>query len=192
MAITASGTQTWSKPKRIEGHTSNVEQPILYVTYGVCAPASCDAGGGFYLTHKLSSTKFVSGMPTNAAGATMLYGANAATDGAHFGTSSTVPWETVGASAIAGATTLTLGSGSSEVADVYNGATMDVQLTSGNIQTVTISDYAVTTNVATFLEPLTEAVAATGTYRIRGTVVTTVSAATTPTFNCQVIGSFEG
>lgn len=191
MAITASGTQVFQKPRRIEGHTSNVEHPILFAQYGTCAPASVDAGGGFYIVHKLPRVDMIKCMPTNAAGATMLYGANAATDGAHFAVANAIPYETVGAAALVGATSLVLGSSSSEIADVYNGATIDIELTSGNIQTTTITDYAVTTNTATLADALVEAVAATCQYRVRGSLVTTVSAATTPTFNVEVVGSFD-
>jgi len=190
-AYTAAGTQSFTKPVRIEGHTSNVEGPIYYRQFGTCAPATVNAAGGFYIQHKIPNVSFISCTPTNAAGATLLSGANASTDGGWLTLAPAIGWQTVGAVALLGATTLTLGSGSSEIADVHNGAFIDVRFASGNVQTVQITDFAVTSNIATLADGLVEAVAATDVYRMRGSLFTTVSAATTPTFVCEVVGTFD-
>ena len=190
-AYTASGTQTFTKPARIEGHTSNVLQPILYVQYGTCAPATVNAAGGFYIMHKLPNVKFITFTATNAAGATLLGGANAATDGGWVTLTNQIPWEVFGAVASAGSSTVTLGAGSSEIADVHNGATIDIQYPNGVTQTTTITDFAVTTNIATLADVTLYSLAVTDFYRLRGSLFTTVSAATTPTFVCQVVGTFD-
>lgn len=193
MALVSTGTQTWLKPRRIEGHTSNVEVPIQYITYGTVVPANVTAGDSFVLAHKIPQVTHINLTPTTAGGATALYGAasGAATLGAHVAVANAIPWETVGASAIAGATTLTLGSGSSAVADVYNGATIDIRLSNGNIQTTTISDYAVTTKIATLTDALVGAVAAAGEYRVRGSIVTCPTAGSTLGFLAEVVGQFD-
>jgi hypothetical protein len=190
-AYTAAGTQTFTKPRRIEGHTSNTVSPIMYSQYGTIAPANVNADGGFYIQHKIVNVSHMTMTPTNAAGATLLSGANAATDGGWVTLTSAIPWELVGAVALLGASTLTLGSGSSEIADVHNGAWIDIRFASGNIQTTYITDFAVTTNVATLADVLTEAVTTADSYRLRGSLFTTVSAATSPTFVCEVVGTFE-
>lgn len=196
MAYVALATKdlAYSKPKRIEGHTSNVETPVLYAQFGKVS-ATPTAGDTFAIPHKLTNVKHITITPTNAAAATSLFGAasGAATLGAYITLNGyVINWEALGASAIAGATTVTLGSTGSAVADVYNGCWLDIRHTDGSIQTVQITDYIVTTKVAHLSEGLSAAVTTANLYRVRGDVYTSPTAAGAEAiFSVQVIGSFE-
>lgn len=193
MALVALSTNGLLKPRRIEGHTSNVENPIMYSQLGPIVTASVTAGDSFVIPHKLTNVYHVTITGTNAAGGIAVAGDSSdTTDGAYVALTAAIPWEVLGGASAIGATTVTLGASSSEVADVYNGCTLDIRLTSGNVQTFTITDYAATTNVATLNAALTEAVTTANYYRVRGSVVTTPAAATTPSFSVEVIGNFEG
>lgn len=190
-ALQAATAIDFTKPRRIEGHTSNVEHPILYSSYGTVTLPTTEAGDTYVIPHKISNPKMIKLAPTNAAGAIMLYG-----DGTTVGswtplTGSAVGFEAVGATALQGATSLTLGSSASALADVYNEAWLDVMFDDGTVQTVQITDYAVTTKIATLSEGLAEAVTATCQYRVRGSLLTIPTVATTPSFMVEVVGSFE-
>lgn len=195
MALVAFTTRDITKPKRIEGHTSNTEAPILYSQYATLVSANLSAGDSFVIPHKLTNISHINLTPLNAAGATSLYGAasGAATLGAYVNKNGyAINWEAIGATAVAGATTVTLGSSGSAVADVYNGCSLDIMLSNGTIQTVTILDYTATTKIATLSEGVAEALTTSNLYRIRGTVYTSPTAATAPSFSVEVIGNFEG
>ena len=191
----AAAPGTWSsltveKPTRIEGHTSNVETPVLYRQYitGTVAE-TIEAGDTYVVPHKITNPKFVTIMPLTGASANILgVGATASAwvdlNGYAF------PWTACGTAATAGATSIVL-TGATDVADHYNGATLDIRHVSGNIQTVTITDYAATTLLATIDTPLTEAVTTSSAYRVRGGIMTCPSPATTPTVKFEVIGTFE-
>ena len=194
----AAALGTWTsasqtKPKRLEGHTSNIEQPILYVQYfkGTIGETT-EANDTYIIPHKFTSVKFISVMPLAADVApTLVYG-DGTTIGIWYADSAIVTGPTqITTTATAGASTVTLTSASA-IADVYNGCWLEIRYSSGNTQLVQITDYAVTTTVATLAEPLTESIAATGTYyTIRGTVMTVNTAAATPALAFEVIGTFE-
>lgn len=191
-ALQAASSVTFTKPKRIEGHTSNVEHPILYATYGQITLPTTEAGDTYVIPHKITNPAFIKLAPTNAAGAIMLYG-DGTTVGSWTGlTGTAIAAEAVGANAVAGATALTLGSSASALADVYNGAWVDIIYGDGEIQTVQILDYAVTTKIATLSEGLSAAAdTSTTKYRLRGTLLTIPTVATTPSVMVEVIGNFE-
>ena len=178
-------------PRRVEGHTSNVEHPITYLqTLQIVLPTT-EAGDTYVIPHKISVPNFIKLAPLSAAGAIMLYG-----DGTTVGswttfTGTAIAWEAVGATALAGATTLTMGSSASALADVYNGAWLDIMYDDGTIQTVKILDYAVTTKIATLNEGLAQAATATTKIRLRGTLLTIPTVATNPSFAVEVTGWFE-
>lgn len=195
----AAALGTWSaltatKPKRIEGHTSNIEQPILYVQYikGTIGETT-EANDTYIIPHKFTNMYFIDAMPLAADVApTILYG-----DGTNVG-----PWfadtavaagpTQITTAATAGASAVVLTSGSS-INDVYNFCWVDIRYASGNTQTVQITDYVGATTTATLAEPLAESIATTGTYyTIRGTTMTVNTAAATPTLAFRVTGSFEG
>jgi len=182
---------TQSKPIRIEGHTSNVLAPIQYVQYikGTVGETT-EAGDTYIIPHKLSSITHINAQPITATGTTALYG-NGTTEGASIAETATVAGPTqITTPATAGASTVTLTSGSA-IADVYNGCYVDISYSNGNVQTVKITDYAVTTTIATLAEPLAQDIAATGTYyTIRGTLLTILSVAVTPRIGFEVIGTF--
>lgn len=183
---------TASKPKRVEGHTSNVESPILYVQYiKVTVAETTEAGDTYIIPHKFNSITHINASPISATGATALYG-NGTTEGASIAETATVAGPTqITTAATAGATTVVLTSASA-IADVYNNCWLDIRYASGNKQTVRITDYAVTTTIATLADPLTEDIAATGTYyTIKGTLMTILSVAATPRIGFEVVGTFE-
>jgi hypothetical protein len=194
----AAALGTWSalkatKPRRIEGHTSNVEVPILYSQYikGTVGETT-EAGDTYILPHKFTHIYHINCTALTAVAAVnFLYG-NGTTVGAFFADSATVAGPTqITTAATAGASTVVLTS-ATDIADAYNGCWLDIRYASGNIQTVKILDFAATTLVATLAEPLAESIATTGTYYVvRGTLITTASAAVTPTLSFEVIGTFE-
>jgi len=184
---------TISKPKRIEGHTSNVETPILYTQYikGTIGETT-EADDTYIIPHKFTNLLFIDTMPLAADVApTILYG-DGTNVGPWFADSAIVTGPTqITTAATAGATSVVLTSGSA-INDVYNSCWVDIRYSSGNTQTVQITDYVGSTTTATLAEGLTESIAATGTfYVIRGTVMTVNSAAATPTLKFRVTGSFE-
>jgi hypothetical protein len=183
---------TASKPKRIEGHTSNVEQPVLYVQYikGTVGETT-EAGDTYIIPHKLNTVIHINATPTSAAGATALYG-NGTTEGANFSFASIAAGPTqITTAASAGASTVVL-TGGSAIDDAYNGTWVDLRFGNGNVQTVKVLDYVGSTKVATLAEPLAEDIAATGTYYVvRGTLITILSVAVTPGISFEVIGTFE-
>lgn len=196
MALVALTTNdiAYNKPRRVEGHTSNVESPILYRQAGTVTSGNLAAGASFVICHKLTNVNHINIIGLNAAGATSLYGAasGAATLGAYVNKLGyVINWEALGASAIAGATSVTLGASAGAVDDTYNGAWLDITHTNGDIQTVQITDYVGATKVATLKEGLAAAVTTSNFYKVRGTEYTSPTAATAPSFSIEVIGSFE-
>lgn len=194
----AAALGTWTsasqtKPKRIEGHTSNVETPILFVQYfrGTIGETT-EANDTYIIPHKFTSVKFIKAMPLAADVApTLLYG-DGTNIGIWYADSAIVTGPTqITTAASAGASTVVLTSASA-IADVYNGCWLEIRYASGNTQLVQITDYAVTSTIATLAEPLTESIATTGTfYTVRGTVMTVNSAAATPSLAFEIIGTFE-
>lgn len=193
----AAALGTWSevsatKPMRIEGHTSNVEGPILYKQFiKAKVGETTEAGDTYIIPHKFTNVHFINASPISATGATALYG-DGTTEGANISESAIATGPTqITTAATAGATTVTLTDGS-EIADVYNNCWLEIRFASGNKQVVKILDYAATTNVATLAEGLAEDIATTGTYYVvRGTILTILSAAVTPKIAFEVTGSFE-
>jgi hypothetical protein len=190
---------TWSavtatKPKRVEGHTSNVEQPIIYVQFikGVIGETT-EAGDTYYLPHKFTKVYHINVTPLAAVAATNFVHGDGTTVGAWFADAATVTGPTqITTVATAGASTVVLTSASA-INDTFNFCWLDIRYSSGNVQTVQITDYVGSTTLATLAEPLTESIAATGTYyTVRGTLITVPSAAVTPTLSFEVFGTFEG
>lgn len=193
----AAALGTWSaltatKPRRIEGHTSNVEAPIYYVQFikGTVGETT-EAGDTYIIPHKFTDVIHINVSPANAVGATALYG-NGTTEGASWTELSSVAGPTqITTAATAGASTVVLTSGSA-INDVYNNCWLELRYGSGNIQTVKITDYVGSGTIATLAEPLAENIATTGTYYvIRGTLLTILSAAVTPRISIEVIGTFN-
>lgn len=194
----AAALGTWTsasqtKPKRIEGHTSNVEQPILYVQYfkGTIGETT-EANDTYIIPHKFTSVKFIQAMPLTADVApTLLYG-DGTTIGVWFADSATHTGPTqITTAATAGASTVVLTSGSA-IDDVYNGCWLELRYSSGNIQVVQITDYTGSGTIATLAEPITESIATTGTYYVvRGTTMTVNTAAATPALAFEIVGTFE-
>lgn len=189
---------TWSamtatKPRRIEGHTSNTEHPILYAQYlkGVIGETT-EAGDTYFLPHKLTTVYSINATPLVAVAASNFINGNGTTVGCWYADAATVAGPTqITTAASAGASTIVL-TAMTDIADCVNFCWIDILYTSGNKQTVQVTDFAVTTLVATLAEPITEAIAATGTYyTVRGTLITVPTAAVTPTLGFEVIGTFE-
>ena len=174
-----------SKPKRIEGHTSNVESPILYVQYitGTIGETT-ESGDTYIIPHKFNRVESINVEPLSATGLTLAaayYLADAA---------SVAGPTQITTAATAGASTVVLTSGSS-INDVYNGCTLKLQFDNGNSQEVKITDYVGATTTATLAEPLAQDIASTGTfYTVKGTLLTTTGAAATPVVRYAVVGSF--
>lgn len=194
----AAALGTWTsasqtKPKRIEGHTSNVEQPILYVQYfkGTIGETT-EADDTYVIPHKFTSVKFITIMPLTADVATQVAYGNGTTVGVWFADSATVLGPTqITTAATAGASTVVLTS-ATDIADAFNGCWLEIRYASGNKQVVQITDFAATTLLATLAEPLTESIATTGTYYIvRGTLMTVNTAAATPALAFEIVGTFE-
>lgn len=182
---------TQTKPKRVEGHTSNVEAPILYVQYikGTIGETT-EAGDTYIVPHKFTNVHFIKTMPFAAVAATALYGDDAA--GAYFADAASVTGPTqITTAATAGASTVILTSGSA-INDVYNGCWVDLKFDDGNVQTAQITDYVGSSKTATLATPLAQDIATTGTYyTVRGTLMTITGAAATPKIGFEVTGSFE-
>lgn len=192
----AAALGTWtsvslSKPKRIEGHTSNVEQPVLYVQYfkGTVGETT-EAGDTYIIPHKFDSVKMIKGMPHAAVGATLLYGDDAA--GAFFADAATITGPTqITTAATAGASAVVLTSGSA-INDVYNNCFVKIQYDNGNTQIVKITDYVGSTTTATLAEPLAHDISTTGTfYTVLGTLMTVAGAVATPALTFEIVGTFE-
>jgi hypothetical protein len=184
----------FSKPKRIEGHTSNVEHPILYRQSGTVTSGNLAAGDTFAISHRLTNIDHINITPLNANGATSLYGAasGAATLGAYVNKLGYfINFEALGAAGVLGATTLTLGATADAVNSSILNCWLDIAHTDGTIQTVRITNYVGATKIATISEPLAAAVTTANLYRVRGTVYTSPTAATAPSFSIEVIGSFS-
>jgi hypothetical protein len=199
----AAALGTWSaltatKPRRIEGHTSNVEQPILYAQWikGTIGETT-EATDTYIIPHKFTKVYFIKHMPLAAlVAATMLNGGEVAAgdDGVFYADSATFAGPTqITTVATAGASTVVLTSVASAANDNLNYCWLDIRYSSGNVQTVQITDYVHATTIATLAEPLTESIAATGSYyTVRGTLMTVPGVAATPTVAFEVIGTFEG
>lgn len=192
----AAALGTWtsvsiSKPKRIEGHTSNVETPILYVQYfkGTIGETT-EAGDTYIIPHKFTNVKSIKATPHSAVGVELLYGVDAA--GAYFADAATITGPTqITTAAAAGATSVVLTSGSS-INDVYNNCWVQLRFSSGNVQTVQITDYVGATTTATLADGLAEAIATTGTYyTVLGTLMTVTEAVATPALDFEIVGTFE-
>jgi hypothetical protein len=194
----AAALGTWTsvsqtKPKRLEGHTSNVEAPILYIQYfrGTIGETT-EANDTYIIPHKFTSVKFIKAMPLAADVApTLLYG-DGTTIGIFYADAATVTGPTqVTTAATLGASTVVLTSGSA-INDVYNNCWLELKYSSGNVQIVKITDYVGATTTATIENPLEEAIATTGTfYTVRGTLMTVNSAAATPSLAFEIVGTFE-
>lgn len=181
---------TNTKPRRIEGHTSNVEHPILYSEYITATLCSNDtAGDTAIIPHKITNPVMINAQPTELNSGNCLHG-NGTTVGAHIAAPAS-SWNQITTAATAGASTVVL-TGATDLADVYNFVTIDIRYASGNVQTVRVLDFAATSLTATLEAPLTESIATTGTYwRYRGSIMTLPTTSTTPTFKFEVIGTFE-
>jgi len=179
-----------SKPLRIEGHTSNVEGPILYRQFITATIGeTTEAGDTYIVPHQFDNVQFINAQPLDAVGQVFLTGDDAA--GVFYADAASVAGPTqITTAAAAGAATLILVSGSA-INDVYNGCYLDIRFSDGDIQTVKITDYVGATTTATIDQGLAKAVAATGSYyTVKGTLATTGEAAATPTVRWEVIGSF--
>lgn len=192
----AAALGTWtsvsqSKPKRIEGHTSNVETPILYVQYfkGTIGETT-EAGDTYIIPHKFTSVKRITGTPLSAAGGEILYGIDA--NPAYFADSVTVTGPTqITTAAAAGATSVVLTSASA-IDDVYNNCWLKIRHASGNDQIVKITDYTGSSKLAVIEDGLAEAIATTGTYyTVLGTLMTVTEAVATPALSFEIVGTFE-
>jgi len=197
----AAALGTWSaleqsKPMRIEGHTSNVEGPILYRQYiqGTIGETT-EAGDTYIIPHKFSNVRFIHARPFSAVGADALFGGNATVgeEGAYFADSAAIISSVQTTTAqVAGATSLVLTTSGSAINDVYNGCFLDIRFSNGDVQTVKITDYVGATKTATLDQGLAQAVGTTGTYyTVRGTLMTITAAVATPELQFEVIGSFE-
>jgi len=193
----AAALGTWSaltatKPRRIEGHTSNVENPILFSQYirGTVGETT-EAGDTYIIPHKFTYVYHINTSPVSATGATALYG-NGTTEGASVATAAIAAGPTqITTAATAGANTVVLTSGSA-IDDVYNNCWLELRFDNGNVQVVKILDYVGSTTTATLASPLAHDIDTTGTYYvIRGTILTVLSVAATPAIGFEVIGSFE-
>lgn len=184
-----------SKPKRIEGSTSNVESPILYSQYiqGTVGETT-ETGDTYIVPHKFDVVDFIDFCPLSSTARAFFYGADGtnATLGAFVANAATVAGPTqITTIATKGSSTVVLTSGSS-INDVYNGCTLVLQFDNGNKQEVKITDYVGATTTATLADPIAQDIAATGTYyTVKGTLLTTGAAAATPVVAYHVIGHFE-
>lgn len=193
MALVALSLNTLTKPRRIEGHTSNVENPIFYSQLGTITSATLTAGDSFVIPHKFTQVMHINITPLNAQGAKSLYGeaSGAATLGAYVDKNGyVINWEALGASALQNATTVTLGSSAAAVNDVYKDCTLDLMLPDGTIQSVKILGYVGATKVATIDAPLASNLTTSNLYRVRGSVLVSPTAATTPSYSVEVVGTF--
>ena len=189
---------TVTRPIRIEGHTSNIENPIYFKQFVKCTIAeTTEAGDTYIVPHKFDSVNFINAMPLTAiAAANAINGgeAAAADDGLFFADSATISGPTAfTTAATAGASTCVLVSVTgSAVNDNYNGCWLEIRYPSGNKQIVQITDYVHTGTVATLAEPLTEAIVAnTTSYVVKGTLYTISGVAVTPTLAFEVTGTFN-
>jgi len=181
-----------SKPLRIEGHTSNVEGPVLYKQFiKVTIGETTEDGDTYVIPHKFDRVEFINGQPLSATGSQALFGTVTTDEGAHYADSATVVGPTqITTAATAGATSIVL-TGASQLADVYNGCTVEIRHSNGDIQNVKVTDYIVTTRVANLDQGISRAIAATGTYFvIKGTLFTVNDVAVTPAIRWEVTGSF--
>lgn len=176
---------TQSKPKRIEGHTSNVESPILYVQYitGTIGETT-ESGDTYIIPHKFNRVESINVEPLSATGLTLAaayYLADAATI--------TGPTQ-ITTAATAGATSVVL-TGASAIDDVYNGCFVEIRFSSGNSQIVKVTDYTGSSKLAVIDAGLAESIASTGSfYTVKGTLLTTTAAAATPVVRYAVVGTF--
>lgn len=175
-----------SKPMRIEGHTSNVEGPIMYRQFGkVTIAETTESGDTYNLPHQITNPMFIGTQPVDAVAVTFLTACMIADSGIITNWTQTTTAEVVGATEV-------ILTGQSAVNDVYNNLYLDLRFSDGQVQTVKITDYVGSTKAATLSVGIVKAIAATGTYfRIRGTLLTTTGAAATPTFKYEVIGTFD-
>lgn len=196
----AAALGTWSalsatKPLRIEGHTSNVEGPIYYRQFikGTIAETT-EAGDTYCIPHKFNKVEWIGAQPLTAvAAAAAVHGVDA-TSGLWFADSAVISGPTqITTAASAGATSLVLVSATgSAVNDNYNNCWLEIRYSSGNKQTVKITDYVHSGTVATLSEGLAESIATTGSYyTIIGTLMTIQSVAATPTLAFEVVGTFN-
>lgn len=192
----AAALGTWtsvsqSKPKRIEGHTSNVETPILYVQYfkGTIGETT-EAGDTYIIPHKFTSVKKISGFPLSAVGGEILYGIDA--NPAYFADAVTVTGPTqITTAAAAGATSVVLTSASA-IDDVYNNCWVRIRHASGNDQIVKVTDYTGSSKLAVIEDGLAEAIGTTGSYyTVLGTLMTVTEAVATPALSFEIVGTFE-
>jgi len=196
----AAALGTWSalsatKPMRVEGHTSNVEGPIVYRQYikGTIGETT-EAGDTYIIPHKFDVVHFIKAQPLAAVvAATLLNGgeAAAADDGVFYADSATIAGPTqITTAATAGASTVVLTSGTA-INDVYNNCWVDIRYSNGNKQTVKVTDYVGASALATLADPLAQDIATTGTYYvIKGTLMTVSGVAATPTLAFEVTGEF--
>lgn len=181
MALVALTKNELSKPRRIEGHTSNVVAPIEYSELGDIAVGTLAAAATFVIPTALNQVAHVSITGINAGGSVAVHAAK---------NSPAVSWEAAGATSVAGATTITLGSSASAVDDVYNGCTIDI-MNGGVVQSAKILDYVGSTKVATLDTSLDDAITTDTLYSIRGIIVTSIAGATTPAYSVEVVGTIS-
>lgn len=196
----AAALGTWTgvsvtKPKRLEGHTSNVEHPILYVQYfkGTIGETT-EAGDTYIIPHKFTNVKMIKAYPHAAVGAAVLYGGDstAGEEAAYFADSATITGPTqITTAATAGASTVVLTSASA-IDDVYNNCWVKLTFSNGNEQVVKVTDYVGASKLATLADPLAQDIGTTGTYyTVLGTLMTVTAAAATPALSFEIIGTFE-
>jgi hypothetical protein len=184
-----------SKPKRVEGSTTNVETPILYSQYitGTVGETT-EAGDTYIIPHKFDAVIHVNFIPLSDTGRNFLFGGDGSnpTVGAFVADAATITGPTqITTAATKGASAVVLTSGSS-INDVYNGCTVVIRFDNGNKQEVKITDYVGATTTATLADPLAQDIKTTGTYyTVKGTLLTTGTAAATPKVRYEVIGIFE-
>jgi len=179
MALVALTKDELSKPRRIEGHTSNVVAPIEYSELGDISVGTLVAGASFVIPTELTDVSHVNITGTNAGGSVVVWAAKNAP---------AISSEALGATSVAGATSVKLGSSASTVNDVYNGCTIDITI-NGITQSLKILDYVGSTKTATLDGSVEEALTADATYQVRGIIVTSIAGATTPSYSVEVVGT---
>ncbi len=195
----AAALGTWSaleqqKPMRIEGHTSNVEGPVLYRQFikGTIGETT-ESGDTYIVPHKFDVIEYISAQPIGAEGANFLLGGTTTLKtGASYADSASIISSVQSTTVqIAGSTSFHITTSGSAINDVYNGCYLDIRFDNADVQTVKILDYVGSTKIATLEDGLAQAVAATGTfYTLKGTLLTVDDIAVTPVVRFDIIGRF--
>lgn len=195
----AAALGTWSaltqqKPMRIEGHTSNVEGPVLYRQFikGTIGETT-ESGDTYIVPHKFDIIEYISAQPIGAEGANFLLGGTTTlkTGASYADSASIITSVQTTTVQIAGSTSFHITASGSAINDVYNGCYLDIRFDNADVQTVKILDYVGSTKIATLEDGLAQAVAATGTfYTLKGTLLTVDDIAVTPVVRFDIIGRF--